>query len=488
MKATLRFLGRALMLRPAFYGERFEEYCTVPRKVEERKWETDEEGKGRLVIAKSVEHIQMYWYDTLDSEPVFCAYSGYGDHIVNELSKSGVEVEVENFIDHKLGEPDMSALKGVLWRGRQREILAKLLAYRGGVINCPTAYGKTFIIGKLARVYPKAQIVITVPYADVAKAIFADLETQLWSQIGFVGGGSNKVKRITVAVSKSLHKCPAEANLVLADECHALLTDNYIEKLNRFYRAKLFGFTASPTGRSDKADRFAEAIFGPIIAEVGYQEGVSAGSIVQLEVRMYRITDGPDLSWSEDKTYVDRHGLWQNKIRNNVIAQVVRGLEEEFGPDEQILIMVDTFEHAYTLGQLLPEFSIVTGVPPAGRIAKLKKAGILRPDQEICTPKMREEFRRQFESNTLKRVISNKVWRQGVDFKDLAVLIRADGAASPIDSCQIPGRLSRLGTTGEKCKGVLVDFIDAFTSNLQGRSMCRLRSYRNRGWDIKYYG
>lgn len=69
-----------------------------------------------------------------------------------------------------------------------------------------------------------------------------------------------------------------------------------------------------------------------------------------------------------------------------------------------------------------------------------------------------------------------------VDFPELAVLIRADGATSKIASSQIPGRLSRLAEG--KTSGVLVDFGDEFSKWSDGRSRSRFNNYKKTGWRI----
>jgi len=90
-----------------------------------------------------------------------------------------------------------------------------------------------------------------------------------------------------------------------------------------------------------------------------------------------------------------------------------------------------------------------------------------------------------FELGRLKKVIATKVWKQGVDFQDLSVLVRADAVSTPIQSTQIPGRLSRLGREKEKDYGILIDFFDKFSGNLYARSLNRFKVYRSKGWSIE---
>lgn len=87
-----------------------------------------------------------------------------------------------------------------------------------------------------------------------------------------------------------------------------------------------------------------------------------------------------------------------------------------------------------------------------------------------------------FERGELRRVIST-CWNQGVDFRNLEVLIRAGGMGSEIRSVQLPGRLSR--TADGKAYGLLIDYMDEFDDRLFRRAQKRLRLYRKKGWDIQ---
>jgi superfamily II DNA or RNA helicase len=494
MTVELAYLGRALRLSPAVYGELFHDTCTVIRMENVVEWKTERDamtGEERTypVRTRKPVPVPLFWYaDGKDDSKFFCTYAGYGPRLEAMLRRQGLEVEVRDLVSDGLPAPDLTKIADVVWRPKQAAVFARLLAHKRGRIVCPTAFGKTYIAKQLAKVYPKSEIILTVPYQDVAKDIYKDLVMQLGPQtVGLVGAGKMNPKRLTVAVSHSLHHCPKDASIILADECHALMTDHFIKLLNRFYRARLFGFTATPKGRSDRADALGEAVFGPVLVDISYQEGVDAGNIVPIKVRMFRSEVGPDVAAVADKNKAkaDRLGLWLNMARNGLIAKSVRAVEKELGPDAQILVVVDKTEHAYAMGQLLPDYAVVSGEPTPDRVKQMLKRGAMLPTQAICTQAMRDHYRTEFEANRLKRVICTKVWRQGVDFRDLACLVRADGTASPIDSGQVPGRLSRLGRETEKSHGLLLDFYDTFSSNLESRSKQRVTVYRKNKWSIE---
>lgn len=479
---NLTYNGRLLLLRPAALGKSFESDCTVTVSKSEAPSPENHWKRSQVQVP-----CPMYWYDKdpVSNEEVFVTYAGYAPRIIKALQKMGPDIVYDDRRPCGLPEPTLGVLRGIEWRHRQAEVFAGLLGQRGGIIKCPTGYGKSFLCRQLSRVYPEAKIVITVTSLDVARTMFDELKMDI-PDLGFCGTGGQRPGRVTVAVSKSLEHCPRDANIVLCDEAHTLCTASYIKVLNQFSKAKMFGFTATPEGRSDKGDGFLEAIFGPIISDVSYQEGVAHGNIVQIDARIYRSSLGPDVSGISNKATADRLGIIRNNDRNTLVIRAVRELEEELGLDAQIILMVDKIEHAYLLAQQLPEYTVVTGVMPKERVEELLANGAMTKDQALCTAKDREKYRTAFEANKLKRVICTRVWEKGVDFRDLQGLVRADGLASPIAAGQIPGRLSRLAKTTDKTTGVLVDFFDSYSKNLLSRSRARLREYKANGWDISY--
>jgi superfamily II DNA or RNA helicase len=85
-----------------------------------------------------------------------------------------------------------------------------------------------------------------------------------------------------------------------------------------------------------------------------------------------------------------------------------------------------------------------------------------------------------FAKGTLKYIISTYVFRQGCNFPDLQVLIRADGATSEVMGIQIPGRVARLAE-GKKF-AYLIDVDDVFDSWAEGRAKKRKELYDKQKW------
>lgn len=480
MKVTLTYLGRIISMTPAELGAQFENVCTV--KVVKQEQPCAENGWQQK---RFVEEKTLFWYDTTpDGVPVFCAFSGYGYRLEYVLKQQGHEVEVKDLVPCGLPErPDLDLFKNIEWRGSQCTVFAKLLANRMGVIDCPTGWGKSFLIRQLARAYPNARICATVPSTAVAKELYDELFMFDPANTGIIGGGKHRLKRrVMVAVTHSLHHIDPETNLVLVDEAHAVLTEGFIEKFGGLRRARFFAFTASPEGRSDQADGFMEAMFGPVLHHVPYQEAVESGNVVQVRYRVYQCADGPATTGIKNKIRRDRQGIWRNPSRNALVVHAAQQAEKEHGEDAQILIMVSTAEHAYILQQALPHYVVVAGELSEEREEQLRGSLAMTDDQIVTTKEMEAEYKEKFSSAEIKHAIATFKWSKGVNFLDLKVLIRADGTASEISSTQVPGRLSRKGSDGQKPEGILVDFNDSFCPTLKQRALSRFKVYRRHGW------
>lgn len=85
-----------------------------------------------------------------------------------------------------------------------------------------------------------------------------------------------------------------------------------------------------------------------------------------------------------------------------------------------------------------------------------------------------------FAAGEIKKAIATTVIKEGINLHHLRVLIRADGASSPVFNTQVPGRLSRLQEG--KDFTLLLDPWDDDNDWVRGRSMARMRLYKQQGW------
>lgn len=374
-------------------------------------------------------------------------------------------------------------------RPGQREVLEAIEKHDHGTVVCSTGFGKSFLIGELTKGFPDSRFIIAAPRIAETRNLHNRLKEILpRGELGLLGAGSKDPsdRRVTVSVSNSLGKADFNScDFFLFDEAHMCGHNSVTTKLLAMLGdSRNYGLTATPQGRSDKSDRVIEALFGREIARFDYQDCVNAGNVTQIHVAIYDIPgDVPSSHSQYGNSFIQnkRRFYWRNEIRNLTIACVAR----EVPPAESVLIMVESVDHLIHLAALLPEFAIVCG--DGNDLRKRAKAlGFKLMNRTGDNKEESEGIYNDFRSGKLLRVIATGVYRQGVDFPSLSVLIRADGSPSPIASGQIPGRLSRLSPG--KTQAVLVDFRDMFNPNSLRNYYARMRTYKANGWPVEHRG
>jgi superfamily II DNA or RNA helicase len=217
-------------------------------------------------------------------------------------------------------------------------------------------------------------------------------------------------------------------------------------------------------------------MFGPVLFDFSYQESVDAGAVVPIECHIYSIHKVGSKKYTSS-TAIKRHGLWRNPWRNKKIAELAM-----LHKDKQVLILCDTVDHVMHLKRRLPDAVTAYSSCSKERYKEYTEGGFT--DEPYLTSKGLTGIREKLESGDIKLCISTMVFKEGVDFKSLGCLIRADGASGEIPSTQIPGRVSR--TCDGKDVGILIDFMDLFDKRLRSKSVTRVTSYKRKGWTVKY--
>lgn len=371
----------------------------------------------------------------------------------------------------------------ITFRARQEELLRIISSAPCGVIKAVTGFGKTSCIGMAALLFPEARIDVVTKSVDVAERIVKSLR-KLLPKVGMIGDGYKQRERVTVITAGSLAHADGDADFLFADEVHQLATINFSTALaSRYRNSRNFGMSATPYARMDNAHAVLEPLFGPMVFDLPYQQAVELGLVVPVQVKWLpiRLTHNPAERYS-NRVARKRYGIWTNHERNGIIANAVR----EYPETHQILILVETIEHAVHLGRHLPEFTLVYSQMSPADCAKYKKQGFLPADYRPLNDFQKHELRSKFESGEIKRVIATDVWSTGVDFEQLNVLVRADDRDSDIVDVQGPGRVSRIYTAPDGTKkdyGEVLDCMDTFDPTFYRKSMGRRNSYKLLGWE-----
>ena len=413
---------------------------------------------------------------------------GFYKRITDVLRKRGIQVLIRDLLppkDPSIFEPQWDQLKtfGINLKHGQDDFLVEVFSHRGGRIDCPPGFGKTFMIGVMAILLPRARIdVISKRVPVVCQRIYPELCGMLLD-VGVVGGGLKKTgHRIMCYTAGSMQHAAGDADFLFGDECHELVSDQTARKFGRWGQSVNYGLSASHDMRLDNKDLRAEGIFGPIIYTMKYEEAKDHGMVVPIQVIWHSLDTGVDICEGEVDVRKKQIGIWTNSYRNDSIARVAN----KYGEDEQVLICVETIEHAVHLKSRLPNFALVyaaDGLAERDRRYYVNH-GLLDHKEPRMTEERKTRLTKDFETGRLKKAICTTVWNVGVNFRHLAALIRADGGGSPINDTQIPGRVSR--THKDKSVGVVHDFLDEFNQGLHQKAMGRLRSYKAHRWTQVY--
>jgi superfamily II DNA or RNA helicase len=419
----------------------------------------------------------------VSSSGCLCCQKGFRHKIARILRDDGYVVHYVNYDPAKAGNVYRADWNRVYelfqFRPGQEICLGQVDMHDEGVIEAVPAFGKSYMFGMIGALYPHAKIDIVTKSKSVVATIRRHI-TRWLPDIGQVGGGKRKKRRVTVYTAGSLKHSDFDADIVLADEVHELMTDRYAEWLSRYWYARMFGFTATKETRFDNAYHRMEGIFGPTIFKMDYplaeQLGLVAPIIVQWLSVSPRYNPCRELV---DATARKRHGIWRHDYRNQTIA----GAAQSFVNDGyQTLILVETLEHALYLRQYLPDFQLCYSEQAINSERRdfLVSSGLLGADENM-TAQHRDMLRRGFEDRAFLGAIATGVWSVGVSFDSLQVLVRADGGASETNNLQAPGRVCRIDASGKPC-GIVLDLQDEFDDKFMGWGVGRRRAYNQNGW------
>ena len=334
----------------------------------------------------------------------------------------------------------------------------------------------TTLFQMIALLYPHAKIAITVAGADIVPQIQRSLLRHM-SSVGMVTGKYNFKRRVTIYTADSLHKCDNDIDIFIGDEAHELVTEGRAAKMSHLRHARTFFFSGSVDDRMDGLQARLEPMSGPVIFHLPYQEGVRLGLVVPMRVLWLPIDcENPAAGLGGIRR--NRAGLWRNQMRNGAIA---RFIYDEVPATEQVLVSVNTLEHAIFLKQLLPDFTLAYAGADLRKINKYKSWGMLPDDWQPLEPEQRGRLRDDFSDGRLRRAIATSVWSRGVNFDRLSVLVRADGGASGVKNKQWPGRACRIASG--KVGSLIVDCADRFDERLWDHWLKRRRDYESMGWE-----
>lgn len=339
-------------------------------------------------------------------------------------------------------------------------------------------HNTTLMINTL-RAFPTLSTVVVAPGVDLVKQLYDDITGPRGlpkgsREIRLICTGKGRTPTtspggITVCSADSLDKCdPVNTELLLADEPHALVTANRLEKINAFTRARRIGFGATLKGRFDGRDSLITGLFGPVLVERTYKEAVAEGAVCPLSIIFLKVEITP-------KAFRDRNAAYSGLLFHNpnMMNLAKRICMEVIPQDWQTMVFIKEEKQAEMLMEALDDNAT---------IAMAKR----------MTNKERTEVDWLMKQNVIKRCLCTKIYVQGVTFSDVRVLLNLEGGGNNTSAIQKPGRLAEI-RPGKKC-GIVIDLL--FTGpkgDVPGKNswypLCidsnnRKKAYEEIGYDV----
>lgn len=433
-------------------------------------------------VKRSYEHLYTQSKNMLVTMP------GFGHRILAHLRKSGTPFTI---VDRRIPmpKPDLElACTGA--RDNQIEPIIQALMSGGGIVSLPTGFGKSFISSALIKAFDPEQLklrgtpvcVFAAPDKDITRKNWEDF-TQYFPdrEVGLVMSGVRKFSDdIQVITLDSLHLLePSEVGVLIVDEVHTAASEERSENLSKFQNAIRFGVSATPTGRFDGGDLMTEGLFGPVVVKRTYQDGVKTGALVPIEVYWVKAPK-PHIGMQYYSKYKQRDAKIRAAIVSNPdYCQLVAGIMRRIPDDMKTICFTQWVKQMANIHSLCPEMAYVHA-QTKGDTGTVK----------AISPKRRKEIYGEFKDGYINKIFATYVYRQGVNFPDLDIVINASAGGSDITAKQIPGRASR--KVDGKDKAYVIDFIHDWDYDevggkrkigpLLSSDMSRRRSYKDLGF------
>lgn len=381
--------------------------------------------------------------------------AGLTGYLATRLTKEGIKFHLMDLRSRPEGSPlDVSKTEAIL-RPYQVETVQTSLEVGRGILNLPTASGKTMtasvIIGKAG-----VNTLFVNHTKDLLYQSKEDIEKVIGEEMGVIGDGVFNPKKYTVAMIQTLYARIANkemkdylkgVQMLVLDEVHHTGKNSWFRvamNIPAYYR---FGLTGTAT-RHDGANLNLMGATGRVIAKVTSSSLVKLGYLSKPYIYVYPV--------DEEVPATDYHdaydlGIVRNEYRNAKIAELAKGFVKG---DQTVLILVTRIEHGNTLVGLIPGAVFLNG-------------GV---DGHV-----RKETLDAFRDGKVKCVIATAIFDEGVNVVSMNAVILAGGGESDIKTVQRVGRVLR--PSKDKDHAIVIDFLDRSNRYLWDHSESRLACY-----------
>lgn len=338
-------------------------------------------------------------------------------------------------------------------RGYQIDYLIRALKEKRMIIHASTGSGKTIILAAILDSL-RLSTLILAPNKTILAQLHKELG-QLLPHYTFGSASGEKLDmghKVVIGLASTLVKHELKGfGVVLADEAHTVAAQQAHDVILGTNAAYRFGFSGSPTGRSDNRDLVVQGLLGPIVRLVERDELVQGGHLADMRIEFHRA------SWEGDYIELENVLIVNNRKRNDLIKKIVKDHK-----GSTIFILVRRLDHGELLQREIPHSIFISG-------------------ESVLDE--REEVREGIKNGTYKIIIASNILAQGFDAPAIEVGIDARGMKSTLMTIQGMGRVNR-PFEGRVKKWI--DIWDSYAQALEEHAKERLRIYKEQGVSIDF--
>lgn len=347
-------------------------------------------------------------------------------------------------------------------RGYQKEAVIKLLKYPRGILQSPTGSGKTEIIIAICKaIKDHVPILVIIPKSQslLEQTISRFLKYFDRKDIGYNYGKGYKEGRIMISSPGCLQKLSLNHyKVLLVDEVQVTPSKTTREGILACKNAIIrYGFSGTPTGRSDKQDLITLGLLGLVTVKIPYQKLWDKGFIAP--VRYFIIKYDSENLLDPDIWCVSNTNNWNdiieeyfvnNKTRLEIITELTK---KTVSNNRNLLIIVERIEHGKILKQKL---EIELDQEKIEFIYSKSKSNNLKI--------------KNFKEGRYKILIATQLIETGIDIPNIDTIIIASIGKSNIQLLQRIGR----GLRPKENKELLVfDLVDTNSRILEKHAIKR---------------
>lgn len=358
-------------------------------------------------------------------------------------------------------------------RDDQNDALKEMLKYETGILEAPTAFGKTVTCCKLIEERNVNTLIIVFSLQLVRQweerlKFFLSID-----DVGQIGGGKNKVtNKIDIASIKTIYNngkfndIVKNYGMIIIDECHHSSAYTYESALNTVNAKYVYGVSATPEKENGHTP-IIKMQCGNIRYKIDLKE---FNKNLNLSMKVYsrklhlNFVDKNIIDYSLNEIY----GLITKDVIRN--GKVIKDIEKEFNEGKNILVLTERIEHLEYLNERLSKLTNNIFIYRGGLGKKILK-------------KYNELNSNLIQNNENKIIIAtSSCIGEGFDDSSLEVLFLTMPISGINRIIQYTGRLHR--TNDNKKEIIVYDYID--DNFLQTRNMYlkRKKTYEKMGYEI----